>query len=72
MKKLKYDAVFGRTGHFDNNFDFDGSEGVESIKVHNINPQKNSFPPLITERSCCFRPTERIDLLPKGLDDKVA
>ena len=35
------DAVFGSTGHFKNNFDLDGSEGVESIKIHNINPHKD-------------------------------
>ena len=41
MKKLKYDAIFGSTGHFDNKFDWDGSERLESRKVHSINPYKN-------------------------------
>ena len=37
---LKYDAVFGSTGQFVNNFDLDGSEGLESIKTRNVNPHK--------------------------------
>ena len=33
MKIMKNSAFVGNTGHFDNEIDFTGSEGLESVKV---------------------------------------
>ena len=40
MKKLKNNALVGNTGHFDNEIDLAGWEGLEGMKVDNIKPQK--------------------------------
>ena len=36
MKIMKNSAFVGNTGHFDNEIDFTGSEGLESVKVDYI------------------------------------
>ena len=45
MKKLKNNAVFGNTGHSDNNIDLAGSKGLECRKVDNV----------VTVLSCWFQ-----------------
>ena len=56
MKIIKNSAFVGNTGHFDNEIDLAGSEGLEGMKVYNI---KKIF-------SCWLH------VLPKELDEKVA
>merc|ERR1712187_196646 len=41
MKKMKNNAIVG--GHFDNEIDMAGLEGMEGIKVENIKPQVDRF-----------------------------
>ena len=40
MKKLKYNAFVGNTGHFEDAIGFAGSEGLAGIKVVDNTPQK--------------------------------
>ena len=42
-KKMKKNAIVGNIGHFDNEIDMAGIEGMESIKVQNIKPQVGRF-----------------------------
>merc|ERR1712110_237588 len=39
MKKMKNNAIVGNIGHFDNEIDMAGLEGLAGIKVDNIKPQ---------------------------------
>merc|ERR1712070_641245 len=43
MKKMKNNAIVGNIGHFDNEIDMAGLEGVEGIKVENIKPQVDRY-----------------------------
>merc|ERR1712178_642944 len=43
MKKMKNNAIVGNIGHFDNEIDMNGLEGLEGIKVENIKPQVDRF-----------------------------
>merc|ERR1712199_65203 len=43
MKKMKNNAIVGNIGHFDNEIDMAGLEGLEGIKVENIKPQVDRF-----------------------------
>jgi adenosylhomocysteinase len=43
MKKMKNNAIVGNIGHFDNEIDMAGLEGVEGIKIENIKPQVDRF-----------------------------
>merc|ERR1712125_90035 len=43
MKKMKNNAIVGNIGHFDNEIDMEGLEGLEGIKVENIKPQVDRF-----------------------------
>jgi adenosylhomocysteinase len=43
MKKMKNNAIVGNIGHFDNEIDMAGIEGMEGIKVENIKPQVDRF-----------------------------
>jgi adenosylhomocysteinase len=43
MKKMKNNAIVGNIGHFDNEVDMAGIEGLEGIKVENIKPQVDRF-----------------------------
>merc|ERR1712100_790319 len=43
MKNMKNNAIVGNTGHFDNEIDMAGLEGMEGIKVENIKPQVDRF-----------------------------
>jgi len=43
MKKMKHNAIVGNIGHFDNEIDMAGLEGLEGIKVENIKPQVDRF-----------------------------
>merc|ERR1712013_370455 len=43
MKKMKDNAIVGNIGHFDNEIDMAGLEGLEGIKVENIKPQVDRF-----------------------------
>jgi adenosylhomocysteinase len=43
MKKMKNNAIIGNIGHFDNEIDMAGLEGLEGIKVENIKPQVDRF-----------------------------
>merc|ERR1712080_454135 len=43
MKKMKNNAIVGNTGHFDNEIDMAGLEGMAGIKVENIKPQVDRF-----------------------------
>merc|ERR1712039_726314 len=42
-KKMKNNAIVGNIGHFDNEIDMAGLEGLEGIKVENIKPQVDRF-----------------------------
>merc|ERR1712184_66047 len=39
MKKMKNNAIVGNIGHFDNEIDMAGLEGLAGVKVENIKPQ---------------------------------
>merc|ERR1712205_299145 len=43
MQKMKNNAVVGNIGHFDNEIDMAGLEGMEGIKGENIKPQVDRF-----------------------------
>jgi len=43
MKKMKNNAIVGNIGHFDNEIDMAGLEGMEGIKCENIKPQVDRF-----------------------------
>ena len=43
MKKLKNVSLVGNIGHFDNEIDFAGSEGLDGVKVINIKPHVGPF-----------------------------
>jgi len=43
MKKMKNNAIVGNIGHFDNEIDMAGLEGLEGMKVENIKPQVDRF-----------------------------
>merc|ERR1711908_151387 len=43
MKKMKNNAIVGSIGHFDNEIDMAGLEGMAGIKVENIKPQVDRF-----------------------------
>jgi len=43
MKKMKNNAIVGNIGHFDNEIDMAGLEGLKGIKVENIKPQVDRF-----------------------------
>jgi len=43
MKKMKNNAIVGNIGHFDNEIDMEGLEGMAGIKVENIKPQVDRF-----------------------------
>merc|ERR1712203_701615 len=42
-KKMKNNAIVGNIGHFDNEIDMAGLEGIQGIKVENIKPQVDRF-----------------------------
>merc|ERR1719351_284795 len=43
MKSMKNNAIVGNIGHFDNEIDMAGLEGMEGVKVDNIKPQVDRF-----------------------------
>merc|ERR1712226_1689371 len=43
MKKMKNNAIVGNIGHFDNEIDMAGLEGLTGIKVDNIKPQVDRY-----------------------------
>merc|ERR1719159_1287873 len=43
MQKMKNNAIVGNIGHFDNEIDMAGLEGLPGIKVENIKPQVDRF-----------------------------
>merc|ERR1719327_2255852 len=43
MKKMKNNAIVGNIGHFDNEIDMAGLEGMQGIQVENIKPQVDRF-----------------------------
>merc|ERR1712151_1041980 len=43
MKKMKNNAIVGNIGHFDNEIDMAGLEGLAGIKVENIKPQVDRY-----------------------------
>merc|ERR1711979_66284 len=43
MKKMKNNAIVGNIGHFDNEIDMAGLEGLQGMKVENIKPQVDRF-----------------------------
>merc|ERR1711970_430336 len=43
MKKMKNNAIVANIGHFDNEIDMAGLEGMPGIKVENIKPQVDRF-----------------------------
>jgi len=43
MKNMKNNAIVGNIGHFDNEIDMAGLEGMSGIKVENIKPQVDRF-----------------------------
>merc|ERR1712046_223236 len=43
MKKMKNNAIVGNIGHFDNEIDMAGLEGLPGIKIENIKPQVDRF-----------------------------
>merc|ERR1711953_319550 len=43
MKKMKNNAIVGNIGHFDNEIDMAGLEGMEGMKIENIKPQVDRF-----------------------------
>ena len=40
MKKMKNNPIVGNIGHFDDEIDLAGLEGLEGMNVDNIKPQK--------------------------------
>jgi adenosylhomocysteinase len=43
MKKMKNNAIVGNIGHFDNEIDMAGLEGLQGIKCENIKPQVDRY-----------------------------
>merc|ERR1712093_891047 len=43
MKKMKNNAIVGNIGHFDNEIDMAGLEGMQGVKCENIKPQVDRF-----------------------------
>merc|ERR1719258_528722 len=43
MEKMKNNAIVGNIGHFDNEIDMAGIEGLAGVKVENIKPQVDRF-----------------------------
>merc|ERR1712199_123978 len=43
MKNMKNNAIVGNIGHFDNEIDMAGLEGLAGIKIENIKPQVDRF-----------------------------
>jgi len=43
MKKMKNNAIVGNIGHFDNEIDMAGLEGLPGMRVENIKPQVDRF-----------------------------
>merc|ERR1739838_627813 len=43
MKKMKNNAIVGNIGHFDNEIDMAGLEGMKGVTVENIKPQVDRF-----------------------------
>merc|ERR1719455_27497 len=43
MKKMKNNAIVGNIGHFDNEIDMAGLEGMAGVTVENIKPQVDRF-----------------------------
>merc|ERR1712070_811586 len=43
MAAMKNNAIVGNIGHFDNEIDMAGLEGMEGIRVENIKPQVDRF-----------------------------
>merc|ERR1712187_992227 len=43
MKKMKNNAIVGNIGHFDNEIDMAGLEGMPGVKCENIKPQVDRF-----------------------------
>merc|ERR1719487_2333186 len=43
MKKMKNNAIVGNIGHFDNEIDMAGLEGIQGIKVENIKAQVDRY-----------------------------
>merc|ERR1712232_441910 len=43
MAKMKNNAIVGNIGHFDNEIDMEGLEGLKGVKVRNIKPQVDRF-----------------------------
>jgi adenosylhomocysteinase len=43
MKKMKNNAIVGNIGHFDNEIDMAGLEGLAGMKIENIKPQVDRF-----------------------------
>jgi len=43
MKKMKNNAIVGNIGHFDNEIDMAGLEGMEGVKMETIKPQVDRF-----------------------------
>merc|ERR1711939_471196 len=68
MKKMKNNAIVGNIGHFDNEIDMAGLEGIEGMKVENIKAQVERW----KERDSGKYKTDKVYLLPKELDEKVA
>merc|ERR1712078_150714 len=84
MKKMKNNAIVGNIGHSDNEIDMEGLEAVQGIRVDNIKAQVDRyvFPDgrgiivlasgLWKERDTKKYTTDKVYLLPKELDEKVA
>merc|ERR1712048_690916 len=43
MKKMKNNAIVGNIGHFDNEIEMAGLEGLTGVKVENIKPQVDRY-----------------------------
>merc|ERR1712080_95828 len=43
MKKMKNNAIVGNIGHFDNEIDMAGLEGMQGVKMETIKPQVDRF-----------------------------
>merc|ERR1712010_130977 len=43
MKKMRNNAIVGNIGHFDNEIDMVGLEGMSGVKCENIKPQVDRF-----------------------------
>merc|ERR1712100_681979 len=68
MKNMKNNAIVGNIGHFDNEIDMAGLEGMEGIKIEKIKPQLD----LLRNWKETKAYKNDVSLLPKHLDEKVA